>query len=1259
MLPSNPVSTIFRCISCSFGTCDQTAYAEHIKLCSNESSSEAAPSDDTPRTGDAPDKVNKCKVFRVCRLCLLPTDCSRALRIHERDVHGNDARIFACTLCSRFASHHRNAVYKHARLKHPDRGSCGKVCVTLGKESALKKSSASRKAAVEERSPSEVQKTSRDNSPAHQVKSSKSLGLQFIGKQLPVTGRDEYVCQLCSFSHVSTVQVVNHIRKDHRDMISDFDVTRQASDGTTATNVLYQCDDCDYSTRVSCTFYNHCSQHQFRGPSKCAQCSYSTLTESAIVKHVQKCHANQHSADVNCQPKQADTKISAPFKRPKSGGSRASKNQSVHKHGKQRWFHCPFCRFKTAWRSSLYKHKLCFHVDRKKATASPPDSTSSGDKSEKTGTGDTPPKMKPRAPQQKLANDSLLPDVANISAKQNEFKCDICSAKFVERRTWQRHKMVHSDLRCFRCPLCGLRGNYRSNINKHIASKHKGKKLRAVRLSLKEAKRTIEAYKKQFKKSSPGCHTCSPSTGAVVSDKALQSAFCHKSKAAKNCTSALEHGKLENIPDDEHTQERAADTLQSRSVAGAPKLQKCYACSICTFRSRHLSSAYRHNRAAHDGKAKMNVVRREKSAQQSKLAVRRKISKGQNADGDVDRHKLRRHSRAECVSSVSGEERVDKHDVSGTEDTSEVSRYTSPVQWLSVKHKLVRRYACGICPFRANAVSSVIAHRKLHVRRTGCTFECKVCPYFCSQSSHLLRHMRLHAADDEGDAGRKSHGRVHLCEHCPFFSTYRSAVTRHRQLHVRRASASIKCERCPLWTTEMQYLGKHSFVHSEDYMKRRLKYGPLPPVNDSSDVVDDAVENQNESASRVRNGASGVVGNTATAGDGKLVETSETETASEKEENGGSATAEEGAAAAHLQSSTANLQLPSWCCERCPYSAQKHACFKRHAWLHGKEYAYGCNCCDYSVQSYWQLVSHVLWHSQPNKHLVYAQPVSNLDSLMTQLSNRGSIPDSLADIDKLVQSFENSDVLLLSDAANFECRFCPFATDQRSRFFAHMLRHCVRATGDKCPHCNFRAAHGGADAQESRAAHVLRHFNLPGDPLSSLPPNLCHSHDWKQLESAIAALTASSEQHPVPTDIRNDCDLVESASSGCATAEKQSDSVDNPSADKPQCPFSVMPDESDHTYSLSSVLKSEVSNACTGVSASADSRCEVQNNDTSPADNSLTAEPFLSADGASSAVVSETTYNRCCYCDIFISEPDSLAQHVTAHLLCSNQPLPP
>ena len=1256
MLVSNSVSTIFRCMSCSFGTRDQTAYAEHIKHCSsNASTSEALPvtSDGKKVQRKLVKTPNNRKGGHVCKECLLPTGSSRSLLLHLREVHGEDLKIFICKFCSSYAARCTNSVYKHARGKHPDGILKGRVYTELHKKCVTKEPFTDNEPSFDKHCISKVEATSFDQNESNipdtelrHVKSSRSLGLQFLGKQLPDMGRGEYVCQLCSFSHVVSHYVVKHIWKDHSDKFGEELAeasTRQSTNDAGVTNILYKCDDCGYSTHTKLNFYNHCAHHQFEGPSKCLHCSYNALTGTAIILHTQKYHDHQHSDDFSArQSKSVSTNTPVPSKVAKRRGNSRYKKLYVKPNKKKRWFTCPYCTFKSRWSTSVCHHKVRIHAEVIKAQRNMSSAESMPMKKslKKVDAGDAVEiNSNCNRAEQQTPDSKNKTDATSTTLKQSVKTCDLCSAKFKTYRSWYMHQKIHADLRRYQCPHCGFRSNYVQNVQKHLNNRHKDKKTQVTRLSLEDAKQTIEAYRKQC---------------AELSNRPLK--YVHSSTLVR--------------------QKYWQTHKQCRSDLS------CFQCPLCGLRSNYKGNIKKHISSAHKDEKTQNIELSLDDAKQTSEAHRKqpensssRLEKLVHSSAIVRSNKSKGYSMSTpnthslVNSSEDGLAQVKQQRM----DNSDASHSCLGTDLLSLQ----KRFVCSVCRRHSYHRSSIYRHirnkhsnrkakiivvkgktsvlkselafafgrkaansQKLNAETSGkcSTLYNKDGENKCQQTGDNREHdessgtevgmqntVKSEMHDMSGNNDDCMHTEdtgvndcaqaqpfltkhkvlkryTYMCDICPYQVNSLNSLAAHRKLHVKRSGYTFACSICPYFVSQASHLERHKQLHAEQSNANIPDGLPVKNVlTTDKDITDEMTRNKSVSDRDE---------STNTANDETVVDLTD----------------ENADVSVHSTSAAAGRHVRSWCCERCPYSTSNLACFKRHVWLHGKLYPYECCYCDYGVLSYWQLVSHVLWHFAPNRHLVYAQSVSNLDSFLSQLPNHDSIPESLAYIDSFIPSFENSDVFLLSDAANFQCDHCPFVTEQRSEFFTHMLCHCVRTAAYHCPYCNFRT-----DLRERLSAHISLHFNQPGCRQSFQPPNICQSEEWKQLSAAIESV---AERSACSTDNCNNWSYGPVKSADTVVTENQatrpSDCEDDTSLTKS---LTVVHDEDDNTCASTAAPQSVLSDAR---SVSADNK-----------QHASITEP-LSADNVT---------NFCRYCDKFIHDRDALVKHEADHLTDFVQPV--
>jgi len=354
---------------------DYTAYAEHIKFCTNESTDKSpGMSADDKIQSNLSKMVKNCQSSYVCHKCLVPTGSPRSLLLHLQDVHGEDMQIFICRFCSRYAARLRTSVYKHAMRKHRKQVLKHRSYAKILQNSVNNELSMNNDVCAGEDRISKAQATfciQSENNILHTeqyaVKSSSSLGLQFIGKQHPAIGREEYFCKLCSFSHVSYSTVVKHIWKDHDDKFSEMVLSeasaRQTSSDVSNASILYKCDECSYTTNVKFSLYSHYAHHQFEGPSKCPHCSFCALTDAAIVNHVRKYHESGDLMVKHSDPKLESvcSKTAKTSYKVAKGSKGRHKKQYARRHVKK-WYSCPYCSFKSQWYKSVHHHKQQAHA---------------------------------------------------------------------------------------------------------------------------------------------------------------------------------------------------------------------------------------------------------------------------------------------------------------------------------------------------------------------------------------------------------------------------------------------------------------------------------------------------------------------------------------------------------------------------------------------------------------------------------------------------------------------------------------------------------------------------------------------------------------------------------------------------------------------------------------------------------------------------------------------------------------------------------
>ena len=160
------------------------------------------------------------------------------------------------------------------------------------------------------------------------------------------------------------------------------------------------------------------------------------------------------------------------------------------------------------------------------------------------------------------------------------YRCQLCPFSNVQAHKIKNHMETHLNLKQFKCPMCGQRGNWKYDIRKHMACKHPGSTQDVVTLSVEEARATIQEYlatRPNIKRD----HHLNPEASITLSTKPI---------TARATGALLLKSKLPQQQQQE------------------PKRCYEYKCSHCLFRSRYRWSVSKHQRREHDGHPGVGII---------------------------------------------------------------------------------------------------------------------------------------------------------------------------------------------------------------------------------------------------------------------------------------------------------------------------------------------------------------------------------------------------------------------------------------------------------------------------------------------------------------------------------------------------------------------------------------------------------------------------------------------------------------------------
>ena len=158
------------------------------------------------------------------------------------------------------------------------------------------------------------------------------------------------------------------------------------------------------------------------------------------------------------------------------------------------------------------------------------------------------------------------------------YKCHLCPFSNTQAHKIKNHMETHLNLKQFKCPVCGQRGNWKYDIRKHIASKHPDCGQDVVTLTIEEARATIQEYlstRPNIKRD----HHLNPEASITLSTKPIS-------------VKLVRTPPPKNIPPQQQKVKRVYE----------------YKCSHCQFRSRYRWSVSKHQRSEHDGRPGVGIL---------------------------------------------------------------------------------------------------------------------------------------------------------------------------------------------------------------------------------------------------------------------------------------------------------------------------------------------------------------------------------------------------------------------------------------------------------------------------------------------------------------------------------------------------------------------------------------------------------------------------------------------------------------------------
>lgn len=418
-----------------------------------------------------------------------------------------------------------------------------------------------------------------------------------------------------------------------------------------------------------------------------------------------------------------------------------------------------------------------------------------------------------------------------------------------------------------------------------------------------------------------------------------------------------------------------------------------------------------------------------------------------------------------------------------------------------------KMFKCNFCPMMNKKRANVKVHQKNHLQSMeDGKFACNMCNYKCLSQGGLTNHMKMHVTMEntcevpmpnkdgselqalskdidasitsgnfasEGGVDIISKKKVfsYLCMRCPAVFKSSQDLQVHKSFH--GSSLAFSCPHCDYRAKHKPHLFKHLQVHSPDYLIKRGITRPPPIDSEKENSLElDAGEKLSDidplllaEATEVRNymRKSRRTGKKLHRCDLCPAAFLDVTTLSFHTSLHGS-NGEFGCSECNYSTvRSANLSLhaqlhsrvlPSgqhvrvFRCPRCPATFQKRSRYDNHLNLHGKNYKYACDRCDYSVRFAANLTKHKVMH---NLKAGITTPVAGGSSeVSSNVHPEGYEQRTVQLSNKYLREVTRN---VESDKA-YVCDRCPYYQPRKDAVLSHMRRHSANDRC-KCPYCDY------------------------------------------------------------------------------------------------------------------------------------------------------------------------------------------------------------
>ncbi|XP_060075259.1 zinc finger protein 208-like [Ylistrum balloti] len=458
--------------------------------CNNQTEEEPAsissPPTETYRKGNV-----YCRTYR-CTECTYWTNKSKTFLYHLINTHHKNLSIFSCNFCE-YACKHRHKVQRHLKLVHRYNIDIDDVKIEYQTEIAAanyksKSPKTPAESPVKNIAPLKVKiaLTTTAGRQAARGKDILPVGYENHIVELTSGGKKLFKCKYCLFNNADKYRVSKHVQcihinaRTYKCNICSFTTVKKKDyyshkskhSGKTA----YKCMECDYTSDFKPNLDRHRLNHTNNYSIKCKFCTYSCDHEGTVKRHMANNHTNS-AENVSLIFPDADTSVECTIDEAPPDGVKLTVASPVL--GKQKGtslnisdseilsegipslqtvegsFFCPLCGLKYKRSSDLNRHMKLKH----KMTVKQYLQAEVEQQQEEAGDGP-------------LDLSVSSKDVDDITDKDS-LKCCYCTYIAKWPSDLQRHMVVHTVEKRYKCPHCNKQYKYVGDLNVHLRRDHK------------------------------------------------------------------------------------------------------------------------------------------------------------------------------------------------------------------------------------------------------------------------------------------------------------------------------------------------------------------------------------------------------------------------------------------------------------------------------------------------------------------------------------------------------------------------------------------------------------------------------------------------------------------------------------------------------------------------------------------------------------------------------------------------------------------